>query len=308
MMTAQACRARAVVQRLPNPRAPSSWYHLVWSNELTPNGPVRLVRAFGRDLIVWRTAAGEARLSAAACGHCGHNRAAVCLEAAGDLRCVCGQALAADPDLWPVSEKRGFIFAYYDSAGRPPMFAAPDLPDVEAWRSVGRLEWIFPSHVQEVVENAVDLGHFHMLHGFAGRPTLEHFSTTQTRFDVSISGPKKVWGVTFTADLSIHYTGMGVSMCHSTRPVPFTTVTTWLPKETDLLSLRLSMYLRVPKAGLKWRGMGPLIRWQVKHDLRDEIEILSQKRYWERPVLAEGDGPIVQIRRWCQQFYPTSVA
>ena len=29
----------------------------------------------------------------------------------------------------------------------------------------------------------------------------------------------------------------------------------------------------------------------------------KNKRYWDKPVLCDGDGPIAQIRSWVQQFY-----
>jgi hypothetical protein len=37
--------------------------------------------------------------------------------------------------------------------------------------------------------------------------------------------------------------------------------------------------------------------------LNEDIPIWENKRYLERPLLCDGDGPIAEFRRWCLQFY-----
>ena len=36
---------------------------------------------------------------------------------------------------------------------------------------------------------------------------------------------------------------------------------------------------------------------------KEDIQIWEHKIYVEKPILAEGDGPIAEYRRYCKQFY-----
>jgi len=37
--------------------------------------------------------------------------------------------------------------------------------------------------------------------------------------------------------------------------------------------------------------------------IADDMKIMETKAYQPRPRLSEADGPILQFRRWAQQFY-----
>jgi hypothetical protein len=49
--------------------------------------------------------------------------------------------------------------------------------------------------------------------------------------------------------------------------------------------------------------MAALLRWHVRRDPADEVMVLEHKKYLARPLLVLGDGPIMQVRRWCRQFH-----
>jgi hypothetical protein len=40
-----------------------------------------------------------------------------------------------------------------------------------------------------------------------------------------------------------------------------------------------------------------------KRTIDQDVPIWENKRYRERPILCEGDGPIMQYRKWAAQFY-----
>ena len=48
-----------------------------------------------------------------------------------------------------------------------------------------------------------------------------------------------------------------------------------------------------------------LIRDIVKQ-MNEDVPIWENKKYLPRPTLCDGDGPIAEFRRWCEQFYPAS--
>ena len=44
-------------------------------------------------------------------------------------------------------------------------------------------------------------------------------------------------------------------------------------------------------------------RHEIGRDFRNDIPIWEAKRYFERPLLSKADGPLIDVRRWCRQFY-----
>ncbi|MGB8222639.1 MAG: hypothetical protein WCF10_08625, partial [Polyangiales bacterium] len=41
----------------------------------------------------------------------------------------------------------------------------------------------------------------------------------------------------------------------------------------------------------------------LNREVGQDAPIWEAKRYLEKPILAEGDGPIGEYRRYCKQFY-----
>jgi hypothetical protein len=46
----------------------------------------------------------------------------------------------------------------------------------------------------------------------------------------------------------------------------------------------------------------------LNKEVGQDAPIWEAKRYLEKPILAEGDGPIAEYRRYCKQFYPQEAA
>ena len=45
------------------------------------------------------------------------------------------------------------------------------------------------------------------------------------------------------------------------------------------------------------------VLYGLRHDVSQDIPFWRSKHHIEKPLLAEGDGPIAIYRRWCRQFY-----
>ena len=48
--------------------------------------------------------------------------------------------------------------------------------------------------------------------------------------------------------------------------------------------------------------------WGLNREVGQDAPIWETKRYVEKPILAEGDGPIGEYRRYCKQFYVEKTA
>jgi 3-ketosteroid 9alpha-monooxygenase subunit A len=272
--------------RFPFPATPNSWYHLVWSDEL-PRGRTLRVPAFSTVLLARRRADGVAEV----------------MEERPRAR-------RTGARLWTVREQDGMILVHYHADGAPPSFEVPPIALCSApgWLNVGRAEWILRSHIQELVENSVDLAHFQLLHRFSEPAQLVDFGAQAQSFSVTVSAPKLVLGVPRSMKLTIEYHGMGVAVGRTEGPLRFANVVTNLPLDAERMRLRFHMFARVPRVPVVHRALAAALRWHVRQDVEDEMTVLEHKRYLERPVLAAGDGPIMSVRRWCRQFYPPTTA
>jgi hypothetical protein len=267
-----------MASRFPFRASPNSWYHLLWSNELA-RGQRRRVRAFETELAAERDGDG-----------------AVTVHDARDRR--------RRP--WLVREQDGMILVHYDADGHAPGFELPPIAECgdARWLPVGRMDWTLRSHIQELVENSVDLAHFSLLHNFTEHAQLVRFEQAGHTFAVTVAAPKLVLGVPRPTELTIEYHGMGVAVGRVVGPLPFLNVVTNLPVDDEHMRLRFNLFVRAPRIPLFRQGLAALLRWHVRHDVEDELRVLENKRYLERPALAAGDGPIMSVRRWCRQFYP----
>lgn len=54
--------------------------------------------------------------------------------------------------------------------------------------------------------------------------------------------------------------------------------------------------------------IAPSIAAELARQLDQDIYITEHKSYLDRPLLREGEGPIMQMRRWAKQFYPAEAA
>jgi hypothetical protein len=51
------------------------------------------------------------------------------------------------------------------------------------------------------------------------------------------------------------------------------------------------------------RILGMIISKSAARTFEQDISIFEHKAYRSQPILCEGDGPIMQFRRWTRQFY-----
>ena len=310
-------------QKFRFPGMPLGWYVVATSGEVRA-GQVVPVKYFGEELVLYRTESGEARLVGAYCPHMGAHlgtgrvlgESLQCpfhgFEFGGDGRCVrtsYGKAVPRKAKLgtWPIREHNGYIFAWYHPEGRQAEWEIPVLPGpAEGWTTFRTRKIAVNSHPQETSENSVDVGHFMYLHGF-GDAWYEG--------DLDIQGHllKGAYGIQYMigklpllAKFRVEVHGLGYSLVRVNLPRVGAEVNLLVlssPVDNDNVILRTS-------ASMKYWGPRPvtlLVREFASMGLNKEVgqdaPIWEAKRYLEKPILAEGDGPIAEYRRYCKQFY-----
>lgn len=329
--------------RYPFAPFPRGWYAVAFSEEIRP-GELRTVRFLGRELVLWRASSGAAFATDPVCPHLGAHFGEGG-EVVGDtLRCpmhhFCfdGEGAcvatpygtrpppAARAKMLPLIERAGMLFAKHDPDGVAADWALPPLAD-DAWGPSTRLRFDMHTHVQDIAENTVDVGHFGPTHGYSGVELLEPVRTEPnllvSRYALSRSA--NIYGraaAKIRVDLTINLHGLGLYVIDGvTEPgnVRTRTVFAATPEREGEVAFRIRMWVKDIGDSRKVNGvMGLVPEWAhrrfvlemsrlgVWNDVGQDVRILNRKRYVERPALALGDGRFPQFRAWARQFYPTA--
>ena len=222
-------------------------------------------------------------------------------------------------------EVLGLVFAWWGIAGRPPQWSLPEGPPAGAdWCEPAFRTLRFRGHPQETSENAVDMAHLRYVHGYdnvrrVGRVTVDG-ADLRSSFDFRRA--RRIAGIadlTFEVSATAHVVGLGYSLVEFHERSIGMDGRLWVlatPVDGTLIDLVLVSQLRrirKPKrliAGLgflppvlRTEAMNRLVLRNQKHDVTQDVEVWSRKRYRPRPALCASDGEIGMYRRYCRQFY-----
>lgn len=260
---------------------PNGWFAVAWSRELKP-GHELSGRLMGEDVVVRRTRAGTPVVSK-----------------------------PSGRDTYRVRECNGAVFAWWHAEGRPPYWVLPELRDPR-FASPIVMQWSLPAYPQDIHENAFDIGHFPVLHGY-------HSATSESvSFEAVASASELVtrryFPIAGALSFPLHCRGFGMGFTKIVADIPqircqgesFFYAT---PTDPNVLDFRVSVGVRGmwkqpgrAAMALSWLLAQTLGR-SMRLDLNDDNPIWSHKVYVDRPRLAEGDGPIQRYRQWARQFY-----
>ncbi|MCB9697070.1 MAG: Rieske (2Fe-2S) protein [Alphaproteobacteria bacterium] len=319
---------------------PSGWYSLGFDDEL-PLDTVVTRRLAGHELVVVRRADGVSVLDAW-CPHLGaHLGVGGRLEGDAlrcpfhgfrfdldDGRCVStpygGKAPpAARLRTWRARAVHGLVLCWYGAAGEDPSWEVPEWSR-RGWSAWRHHRFELRGHPQEVAENAADMGHFGVVHGYESVEATGPMTTDGPLLHASYVFGRPSGGVVGSASsrvtMTIHQWGLGHALVEAeVQPMGLRTrhLVLSLPVEPDRLHLRIGVSVAWPGRS---RDLHPLLAPVPRRWLAEAIAALGIRRYagevaqdvpiWEhkawlpRPALAQGDGPIAAYRRWASQFAP----
>ena len=308
--------------RFPMTPYPRGWYHIAFTDELAP-GQVVTLRYFGRELVLMRTAGGEARLSGAHCPHLGahlghggkvRGEALVCpfhsWEFGAGGRCT---KIPYDPripakaklEAWELRERDGAIYTWFDRHGGAPTHEPPPLPAVIGGplrRFTKKRGWVVRTHIQEITENGLDNAHFQTVHGL-GLPTHSESSPPDARvFEMRQVYDAPYFGLAATLDITLHEPGIHhtVAKLGAAGALVLSTLT---PVDEERIHHRFSFVALPSRLPLVGRLLTEFLMREAARQYEQDIPIWENKAYLPHPVLASKDGEIHKVRRWLEQFY-----
>ncbi|MCB9777413.1 MAG: aromatic ring-hydroxylating dioxygenase subunit alpha [Alphaproteobacteria bacterium] len=317
---------------VPPSSFPRGWYLVAWSDELAP-GQAKPARYFGRDLVVFRTDAGQARIADAHCPHLGAHLGHGGVVTGDRIRCpfhkwefdgASGRCAAipftdrvhpkAALRLWHVHEEAGMILAWFHEEGAAPSwdFPAYEALDDRQWTAPSEVSWEIRAHVYDITENDVDCAHMPAVHDFTERlPATEArvegpLMHVVMRTEVTLS----TFGRKGTIEAPAHTTkvGMGLLLVKQTidtgrMTIDFRTIGTFTPIDEDHVHIRARHRVKkvpVPfMTGMIQKNYSDTFKETVEQD----IPIWENKIYRDQPALFVTDGPIMRFREWSRQFY-----
>jgi len=302
-------RVRTVTHRFPFP-LPNGWFVVATSADLA-FGDVRPLHYFDRDLVLYRTAAGEPRLVDAYCAHLGAHLA-VGGKVEGDcIRCPfhgwaydgatgrctdipygAGERIPAKASVraYPTIERGGAIWAWHHLTGGEPFYDLPHVPELDdsGWTAPHLREFTIATSCQEMAENNHDFAHFQFVHGTGTIPEGdEHIDGTYKRVR-SPGLERETFGL-----------GLGVVRV----PGALTFVSSVTPIDEDNVHVR--WFFTVPvHAG---EASIEMFADQFTAGVTQDIPIWENKIYRPLPVLTKSEAGIIAHRNWCKQFYSEPV-
>ncbi len=305
--------------RFPFPAYANGWARVGLSEELPKSG-VQAIRYFGRDLVLFRSESGEARVLDAYCRHLGaHLGHGGVVEGEG-IRCPFhawhwnGEGRCVDipyakkiPNKakirsWDTCEQNGFIFIWYHGEGAPPDEVVPELPEHNDpdWSPYFRLRWKIRGRGYDMGENTVDDVHFHYLHGAASLPKSDQgdiLGSKSVRSKMSMDSP--LGKVDATIENS-SVPGMGVVYLRGICDTLI--VITAVPIDGEYVDQMFS-YKQRTGGDPKLERIGKAFLRDLEKQMNEDIVLFENKRYFINPLLVEEDGKIGDYRRRTRKSY-----
>jgi nitrite reductase/ring-hydroxylating ferredoxin subunit len=320
--------------RFPFSPYPSGWFRLLSCDELAP-GALQPLRAFGRELVVFRGRDGVVGVLDAFCPHLGahlgvegrvNENTVECpfhgwrFDAAGRCHSIPGTdriPRGASANAWSVREHAGQVMVWFHPDARPPEWELPEIPEFGSadWTAFhpGK-RWTIRTHVQELAENGMDLAHFPYLHS---QQTLEARTTSlelegpllvhRTYQVYNLFGVAKLAVDEVVGPLDVNLFGLGCFVNRATvrARIEMSYTFTFYPTPIDDQHVRFASFLAMRKS-----LPAPLTRLLIWKAIREgartidqDVPIWERKRYQAVPRLSDVDGPIMRFRRWARQFY-----
>ncbi|WP_445632766.1 cholesterol 7-desaturase [Nostoc sp. DSM 114161] len=318
--------------RFPLPAFPNGWFRVAYSDEL-PKKKVIPLHYFGKNLVLFRTEDGIARMWDAYCPHLGTHLGYGGKVEGNLIRCPFhGWAFNSQGNCtdipyaskipekaqiraWPVSEKNGLIWMYHHALREAPSWEIPELPNwnPQEWSGFMRRSWKIRSHPQEMAENPMDIVHLSFLH--------QHTFSVVKAVRSEVKGPilslstlpkyklplLEKLGFDTEGSLLTTWYGLGCQVSYSQLNIitQFDGIAVYCLTPIDeeyldvhvQLSIKKTLFPPITKA-LQLKGIA-----EIDINFKEEIPVLENKIYRDRPLLCEGDSLLGQYRYWTRQFY-----
>ena len=313
------------LERCPFP-IPFGWYVIEYSDSLE-KGEIRTIEAFEKEWVMFRGEDDSVGVTDPFCPHLGAHLGKGGEVVGNNIRCpfhhweynsegwckhipygkVMPGIAKKKPILkaLPVQEKYGMIWVWYHPKDEAPTYELPEIPELNDTANhvePRRGEWDIGTCLQEIGENSVDTPHLKYLHG---APMIPPVNATVDghifNFDIGegyIVGESHGPGVQ-----AVRHSKDGVSMLMFSIP---------LPVSREMTKTRMVFTFQNYDEGSQERQIAEHL---YQHSIGaaegedsagfESVDLIvwDNKKYRPKPLLCDGDGPIMLWRKYYKQFY-----
>ncbi|MGB0920327.1 MAG: Rieske 2Fe-2S domain-containing protein [Alphaproteobacteria bacterium] len=305
---------------------PRGWFVVCLSDEVNNETPTPL-HFFGTKYLAFRNTKNEVVILDGLCPHMGSEIAVGGVVDGDGVRCPfhfwhydetgkCDDipyAKRIPPQAklnqYPAAEKNGLIFMWHD-----PLAGEPDyeIPDIAEWNEPNWIKWspvtfTVKTHAREIIDNIADKAHFDPVHG----SIVETFDVSfdgHTATQVQSGGHKTLameGGGKLHTSATYHGPGylltdmtgmMGSKMLVAHTPITVEgngEVRVWYGLMVDTMGVDTP---EMKEGAAMFTESGREAFWQ-------DVAIWEAKATINKPLLCDGDGPIMKAREWYAQFY-----
>ena len=322
----------AMSKRYPMP-LPYGWFGVAYADEINA-GESKPLRAFGKELVLFRAEDGKPAVLDAYCPHLGaHLGYGINAEAGGGGRIV-GDTIVCPFHAWrfdangvcvevpyaknippkvqgkqcltsyPTVEKNGAIWSWYHPQNVAPMWEVAEFEEMNdpTWGISRKVDWIIKTHAQEMAENAADPAHFKYVHGTASIP---EWSTTYDGPQARGLQCANLQTPRGEVKSEIHTANSGPGQAWTRfRGIAETFLMSMVtPIDDEYVQIRFCFAQPLKDGKIPERGVEAAIIADIVKQLNEDKPIWENKIFRAQPTLCDGDGPIAKFRKWYAQFY-----
>lgn len=300
---------------------PRGWFVVAYADAIGV-GDVQRMKYFGQEMVAFRGQDGEVRLLDAYCPHLGAHLAVGGKVVDNTVECAfhawrfdgAGQCVDipyakkipknACVRTWPVREKNGLVFVFHDRDGEPPDYEIPEIAEygTEQWLPWSANTLRVKTHPKEIVENIADKAHFPTVHG-------THVDEFDNVYDRHVA-VQKTRGIAYPRGggsdkfaLTHTYYGPGYAITEMESFLSNKLMLAHTPIDEETLDLRFGVSLKIVGDLERTEGFAKQYVDNLTTGFHEDIQIWENKKYRDRPVFCDGDGPVGKLRRWYAQFY-----
>jgi nitrite reductase/ring-hydroxylating ferredoxin subunit len=301
---------------------PLGWFKVALSAEVPPDQ--LLTRHYlGTELVIWRDEDGHAVCHEAYCAHLGAHLGVGGSVSNGCVHCpfhgwaydgtgrnveipyADGPNARAHLRTFPTVERGGIVLAWYHPRREPPLWDVMDIPEYDdpEYADYEVFEYTIGTCMQEIGENGFDQAHFEFVHSHPKVGTAE-----QVRFDgydrvvlTSQQFPSSKGPVDGRIDVVGRGPGFAITRYQGLIDASLVGCSTPIDEETTQVTFLFS--LRNPDRDERTARIARAFVDSVSREIGQDIPIWEHKRYTPTPALASSEKPIMDYRRWYEQFY-----
>ncbi|MDT0575182.1 Rieske 2Fe-2S domain-containing protein [Croceicoccus sp. F390] len=310
------------------------WYMVADATKLE-DAPMNL-RYFARDLVLYRGESGTPHLVDAYCphmgAHLGRNESSYIVR---DKERIQGESIrcpfhgwrfgpdgrcdnipysdqkppaAAKIGTYPVEERAGVIWMWFDEEGNEPSF---DLPPLAMWDDPHWVQWKIddlgelPQHPIEIVDNMTDMAHFTPIHGSRDIDYFYNEYDDHLQWQMFGAGHRTlIKEGDPPLELDTWYTGPGILQSFMRGEYPTHMLIAHTPVEDGVIHVWHALMVKFDHEATAEDVPAARAYQQASLDaFAQDFEIWSHKRACINPMMVRGDGPIDKCRLWYKQFY-----